>query len=193
VGVIGDSLSSIDNAWRKMLMEHLNLNRSQVSFQAELPENLAWSGRSAAQLKSSIDGWLAVHTYDAARDYLFLINIGANDIESDGSPPPVEVTWKADVQYIIDAVLVKFPGCKMILSKPSEATGDNNSAIVGGYIDDLIAANPGVCYEGDNELVWKKSTDNYATQTIDGQHYGTVGQVTKESVIYPIVITVLGY
>lgn len=192
MGILGDSLSYTGNAWGKMLLEKLNLDRSEWSFVEELPRNWAVSGRSVADVKSSIDSWITAHTYNAERNYCFLINLGANDIESDGSPAPDETTWKTNYQYIIDALVAAFPGCKIILSKPSEIYADNNSATVAGYIDDLITANPGVCYEGDNELVWKKGADNYATMTIDGQHYSTAGQVEAETQKEAKVISVMG-
>lgn len=173
-----------------MLIEHLNLDRSSKSWVEELPRNWAISGRSVADVKSSIDSWLTYHVYDATRTYLFLINLGANDIESDGHPAPDETTWKSNYQYIIDALTAKFTGCKIILSKPWERSANNNSLTTAGYIDDLVAANPGVVYAGDDENVWKKSIDDGATQTIDGQHYSTVGEVTafqqKDTTIHAI-------
>lgn len=86
-----------------------------------------------------------------------------------------ETTDKANYQLIIDAIHAKWPLAKIYLSKPWKQGFDTEGATFAGWIDDLITANSGVCFEGINENVWFKN--GVATYSDDGIHYNAAGKI----------------
>jgi len=114
-----------------------------------------------------------------------LTNWGANDF----TVLPTETAWKANYQMIIDAVRVKWPTALVYLSKPWSRGNDTNADTLAGWIDDLVAANPGVAFVADDERVWLKGADDGATMTTDGVHYSAAGLAEKtvqaKAVIWP--------
>jgi hypothetical protein len=103
---------------------------------------------------------------------LALINLGVND----WLPGlPNEVTWKANYQTVIDALVAKWPAIHIYIAKSWNRGYDASAATVGEWIDDLITANPGVVFAGHNEQVWLKGADDGATMTIEGIHYSVAG------------------
>ncbi len=137
-----------------------------------LPRNWAVSGATVASLKSSIDSLIAVHDANSeTSNYVFLMNLGAND----ASGLPAEATWKANYQYMIDALIVKYHTAKIYIAKPWRRNMLAACNLMAGYIDDLIAANPTTCFAGHDERTWLEGGDDGATMTYDGIHYSTAG------------------
>lgn len=132
--------------------------------------NVGVAGATVASTKAAIDTILTGQS--VARLKYALINLGVND----GSSPD-ETTWKTNYQYIIDAVHTKWSEAKIYIAKPWKLNTDAKAITMAGWIDDLITANSGVCYEGHNEYVWLKGTDNGATYTSDGTHYSDAGKI----------------
>lgn len=130
--------------------------------------SIATEGYNVALTQDYIDAQLAAHTGNP--DYV-LCNLGANDATGTVN----ETTWKADYQYIIDAVHTKWPNAKIYLAKAWRRNYTTNCNTLAGYIDDLVAANPGVCFAGHDERVWMENSDDGATMTTEGTHYSPTG------------------
>lgn len=143
-------------------------------------KNEGVAGATVATTKNVIDAKLA--TYGSQKK-LALINLGVND----GIPD--ETTWKTNYQYIIDAINVKWPDAKIYIAYPWKSGFETQATTQHGWIDDLIAANPGVVFSGHDEAVWLKGSDDGATMTTDGVHYSDAGKAE----IVNQWITALGY
>jgi hypothetical protein len=101
-----------------------------------------------------------------------LIDLGVND----WTPAmPDETTWKANYQYIIDAIHTKYVNSRIYIAKVWTRFNDVKAATMAGWIDDLITANGGVVILGHDEQVWLKGDDDGATMTTDGVHYSVAG------------------
>ena len=124
----------------------------------ETPQRIATGGWTVANLKDAIDAALAAAVGTPAH---ILINIGINETGS----LPAEVTWKANLQYILDALHVKYPAALCYLAKVWRAnlTYAANVATVNGWLTDTIAANSGFCRAGvDDEAVLTGHNDGDA-------------------------------
>jgi lysophospholipase L1-like esterase len=139
------------------------------------------SGASIATTKDNID--TIIGAVQIPKQIAF-INLGVNNTGSE-----TESEIKTNYQYIIDAVHTKWPDCIIYLTKPWSRGWDAGATTLAGWIDDLVAANSGVCFVADNEAIWLKGADNGATMTIDGTHYSTTGETEKASQM----MTVFGY
>jgi surface protein len=144
--------------------------------------NAGVGGATVLSIKDTIDATLAGITSSPVP--FILINLGANDVGG-----PDAATWKSRYQYIIDACHVKYPSALIYLSKVWRRGYVAECAAMAGYINDLVAANTGVCFVADNENVWLEGGDDGATMTTDGVHYSATGNTTKP----PLIVTVLGY
>ncbi len=80
-----------------------------------------------------------------------------------------------DCQYVIDALKAAYIGAKIYLAKPWVRNEDVNADIQAGWIDTIVANNPGVVFAGHDERIWLKGADNGATMTTDGVHYSVAG------------------
>lgn len=175
-GILGDSRSDsagIDSKWPDSLIVHLNaLDNPLETWHMNRPwQGWAASGQTTAGLKDVIDAELLRHPdIVGATKNIALINIGANDNEAAG----VESTWKANYQYIIDALTVKWPDIQIYCAIPWFRTKYwvNDSLAV--WIPEVVADNPN-CHLGHNERVWLEGGDNGATMTYDGLHYSAAG------------------
>jgi lysophospholipase L1-like esterase len=148
------------------------------------PRDWAVMGYTVTNMYSAIDGFLANHnTESSVYDYVFLINLGANDVAN----LPDGATWKTRYTYIIDAVLTKYPTTKIYLTKPWRRNYGTECDTLAGYIDDLVALYPGQCYVGDDERTWLEGGDNGATMSTDGVHYSEAGYVAKRAAVRAII------
>lgn len=101
------------------------------------------------------------------------VQLGVNDIYfGTGS----EATWKTHYLAIIDAITSRWPCAQVYLAYPWLRGYDSDAATVHGWIDDIIAARPGVAFAGPDEAVWLKGGDNGVTNTTDGIHISAAGQ-----------------
>jgi lysophospholipase L1-like esterase len=114
-------------------------------------------------------GYAAMDT--SKTDYI-VVNIGVNDIAQGQN---VEATWKANYLTLIDALHTLVPTAKLWLAKPWYRGHDAECSQMAGWIDDIVAARPGVAFIGHNENVWLKGADDGATMTSDGTHYSAAG------------------
>lgn len=101
-----------------------------------------------------------------------LSNYGTNDL----AVLPVEATWRANYQTIIDAIMAAQPGARIYIVKPWKRGYTANANTMAGWIDTIVAANPGVAFVGHDERTWLEGGDDGATMTIDGVHYSAAGQ-----------------
>lgn len=161
-------------------------------FKEDLPRNWAVGGYTVANIKANIDTWLGSHFYhDFYENNIFLINLGVNDMLA----MPDGTTWKSDYSYIIDALLTKYPGAKIFLTKSWMAGYDTLADTVAGYVDDLVAAyavsNPDCVYVGDDERVWRKGGDNGATN--GSPHNTAAGEIAQVVAVRARLLAVLGW
>jgi len=188
VGILGDSKSGIGYAqvWPATLIAGMNATDNPSSvywFEASPRDTWAIGSATVNTIKSSIDSNIALHSQPNCN--ACLINLGVND-----QTDVVEANWKADYQYIIDALLVKWPGTKIYLVKPWSRGRDAFYDTMAGWIDDLIAANPGTCFAGHDARVWLKGADDGATMTSDGIHYSIDAGQAECAAQW---LTILGY
>jgi lysophospholipase L1-like esterase len=179
--MFGDSTTATAyNVWPALMISHLNNDHraDPKYFVCNSPGNAAISGYTVAQTKSSIDSWITGYIYDSNKLNIFLISLGLNDCHT---PLPDAATWKANYQYIIDALKTKYPNAVFFLSKIWGVGRDANAATMAGWVDDLVAATPAYVFAGDDEQVWKKGDDDGATMTSDGTHLSDAGQIEKEA------------
>lgn len=103
-----------------------------------------------------------------------LLNFGANDCKYE----LVEATWKANYQYIIEAIHAKYPGALIYIAKAwRSATGITvvtSFDTMAGWIDDIVALYDYV-HDGYDERGWLENGDDGTTYTSDGAHYNTIG------------------
>lgn len=123
--------------------------------------------------------------FDATSPASALCNWGANDVGS----LPAEATWKANYLTIIDAIRTKWTSAKVYLSRPWRRGYATQCDSLATWIDDIVAARPGIAFVGDDERVWMKDGDDGATMSTDGVHYSAAGQTAKAAQM----LTVLGY
>lgn len=104
-----------------------------------------------------------------------LFDLGAN--EADGVMPD-EATWEANYEYIINAVLAKWPETTIYIAKVWSRDYAANTTTLNGWIDTILAYFAGKSVKvGHNESVWMEGGDNGATNaTADGIHYSTAGE-----------------
>ena len=101
-----------------------------------------------------------------------LVNWGVNEM----AVLPLQATWIADYQTLIDAIVAKQPAAKVFCVKPWYQGQDANANTMAGWVDQVVASRPNVAYVGHDERVWLRGTDNGVTMTLDGVHYSAAGQ-----------------
>jgi len=136
-----------------------------------------------AYWENNIGAALATITTDV---HYVLSDLGVNDF---ASGLPDETTWKANYQSIIDDLRARWSSVQIYITKPWSRNHDSDATTMAGWIDDLVAANSGVCFVSDNENTWLKGADDGATMTTDGIHYSATGNAEKIT----RVVTALGY
>lgn len=102
-----------------------------------------------------------------------LCNVGVNDLTGG---LPVEATWKTNYEYIIDAILTKWPSVIVYIAKPWRRGYAADCNTLAGWIDDIIADYSGEVLVGHDERTWLEGGDDGATMTYDGIHYSTAGE-----------------
>lgn len=127
-------------------------------------------GATVASYRADLPARLALSTQSPR---FILSNFGANDVAA----LPAEATWKADYLAIIDAFVAKWPTAKFLITRPWRRGYAAECNTIAGWIDDIVAARPGVAFVGDDERVWLENGDDGATMTIDGTHYSSAGQL----------------
>lgn len=165
---VGDSKTSL-GGWQTRLLEYATAKTGS----AWSHNTISGSGWTTSQVQGLIDAQLAA-TAAIAPDYV-LYNLGINDISGD---LPDETTWKANVQYIWDAIFTKYPATVMRVMRVWSVTRAVNAVTLNGWMDDLIALNERA-YAGPDESVWLENGDNGARMTLDGIHYSLVAGRSK--------------
>lgn len=142
---------------------------SATSAFEEAPERQAVAGDTMALAKSRIDDSIAAAVETPE---LVFFNVGVND--ANAVPVTDETQFKADMQYILDAIHTAWASAKVYImagvyrtSKPTEC------ATVSGWIRTVMGNNPTFCYEWADELVWY--APNMATYSSDAVHYSVAG------------------
>ena len=176
---LGDSKTLV--AWQQPLLVNLTA-----------ASGLSWTrgdggvaGSTVASYAAAIDGILAAFNPPNPPRVEVLMNWGANDVGA----MPAEAAWKANYLTIIDAVSAKWPQAKMRLSKPWRRGYAAQCNTLAAWIDDIVAARPGVAFVADDERVWLENGDDGATRTTEGVHYSAAGMSEKSAQAQ----TVLGY
>jgi len=169
---IGDSKTNSDyTTWPTGMVASLETAHAGHTYADTI--NKGVGGSTVAIWAGTIDAVLATVPWVQKS---VLINLGVNDI---AAGLPSETAWKASYQYIIDAIHTKYPSAKIYLTTPWMRGQAAGVALVAGYISDLITANTGVCFAGDDERGWYEGGDDGATMTIDGVHPSVAGNAAK--------------
>lgn len=169
---VGDS-KMYNNWWFDALTEAMTTADSTKWL--EKPIMYGVGGADITSIKNGIDAKLATVIQIPSK---IIVNVGTNDAR------PVTITseaiFKEDYSYVLDALISKWPGvpiyCARIWRGDSAQT-ITNSAIISGYIDDLITlyAAQGVL-AGHDERVWVEGGDAGATMLqADKVHYSAAG------------------
>lgn len=137
----------------------------------EHPVRLATSGWSITDLKNNIVAELAARSI--VPEYVN-INIGVNGVGIIN-----EATFKADYQTVIDAIHAKWPVAKLYLTRVWARGADATFLTMKTWIDTLVSTNSSFCFQGADENVWLKHTDDGATYTVDGLHYSAAGHLRR--------------
>lgn len=168
LAVVGDSKSRSDtNDWIRLLPQYILASSAELW---EARPVYGVSGEGVAGIFDYVDANLAAAPYAAT---IVLLNAGSND----AAPGTIEATFKTEYQNIIDAYHTKWPTALIYCAKPWKRGYGAYCDTMSTWIDDLIAANPGVCFAGHDERVWMEGGDDGATMTYDGTHYSDAGQL----------------
>lgn len=143
------------------------LNTTKLPYFTEEPGRIAGNGWRSDTLYNVIDARLAAAYYTP--NYIF-INIGVNDYAVTS-----EADFKTYMLYVIDALHTKWPSAPIYMAKTWKRGLGGWPDTFAGYVDDIIAARPGVVQLGHDERVWLEGGDDGATMTIDGRHYSDAG------------------
>lgn len=144
---------------------------------------IASDGTTVAYWAANIDTMLSDIGIEIPKS--IFVNLGVNEQSS----LPAEATWKTNYQYCIDAFHTKWSSATIYISKPWKRGYTTEANTMAGWVDDLIAANPGVASAGHDERTWLENGDNGVTMTYDGVHYSAAGIAE----IIDQWLTILGY
>ena len=172
---LGDSRTDpMNNTWPATLNSALT---TATSFHWGMANGGA-SGSGVISTFSTISGIIAQYDRLTVSDRLcVLINLGVNDVTSpDPGGLPVQATWIADYESIIDTITTRWPRAHIWLMKPWKRDFDANMATVAGWINTIQAARSSYVSIGPDESVWLKGSDNGNTYTSDGIHYSAAGE-----------------
>lgn len=149
--------------------------------------NAAVSGRSTQTTVDNLTATLAITAITATPTVL--LNLGANDfVAATFTDVGYDVTWKANTLTILDAVRVKWPAATVYLARPWSRGNDTKADTLAGWITTVVAARPNT-FVGPDERVFYKGADDGVTNTLDGIHPTTAGQLAItaawKAVLYP--------
>lgn len=133
----------------------------------EVPARQAVGGHTMTQAKAAIDATLAAANETPE---LCFFNVGINNADS----PPDESAFKADFQYILDAIHTKWPTTKIyIMNGVYKASNPPGCNTISGWLNDVLLLNSGYCYAWADERVWFAA--NMGLYSSDGVHYTNAG------------------
>lgn len=159
------------NTWDDLLLADLSALDNDLEWTENLPRGWATGGATVDFLADNIDANIALHDNNLEVERkVFLVNIGAND------QTPLRAAWKEDCQYVVDALVNKWPTAEIYLAKPWHRTYEAAMDSIATWIDEIVVANPTSCHVGHDERDWLEGGDNGATMSSDGVHYTTAGQ-----------------
>jgi lysophospholipase L1-like esterase len=170
----GDSRIS-QSTWQVTLNAYLNT----VAAGGALSVNAGTAGIGLEAYAAAIATNIALWGY-ADKPKKVIINLGMNNMSGVGGAVFVEATNKASFQTIITAIRAAWPDCQIYIVKPWGRGYDASSATMAGWIDTIIAANPG-CYAGFSEAVLIKAGDDGTANTTDGVHYSAAGMALVDN------------
>jgi lysophospholipase L1-like esterase len=168
--LIGFGDSKTNDSWMLTTTNVINITREAIYNTNIEWQRFVWgeAGRTTAQWAAAIDAKLATYTGTKAPDYI-LYNMGSNDLPS----LPAEATWKADTQYILDAMHTKWSTTTIYMAKINRTDSDYSAQLtsLNSWIDDLVTLNDFVS-AGHNETTWMSAGQGTTT---DGIHPNTAG------------------
>jgi lysophospholipase L1-like esterase len=100
------------------------------------------------------------------------MNWGANDVAA----MPTESAFETNYETIIDAVHAKWPTATIRIMRSWRRGFDTESDTLATWINVIQAARPFTVL-GPDERIWLKAGDNGTTNTTDGVHYSTPGNI----------------
>lgn len=129
-------------------------------------------GTTVADWATYAATWLALQPSEGV--YAVLINLGVNDMVVGGSLP-IEATWIANYETLLDAIHSRWPPAQVYLTRPWMQGHDADSTTLHGRIDTIVSDRSSFVHVLDDEALWLKGSDNGASETTDGTHYSPFG------------------
>ncbi len=158
---VGDSRTANAQAWRD------SLSRIGTGYY-ELKPTLSNGGWTAEKVLDSLTAHMA--KVNGTPSFV-LVNIGLNDTTSRAS-------YTAQLGRVLDSLHVRWPSALMGVMKVWGRAGSLpvHSDSVDSYIDSVLPSRPWT-FNGPDERIWMKGSDNGATMTYDGTHYSAAGMI----------------
>lgn len=169
---VGDSITttSIDELDAEGWLGHL---ADSITNGLESPTRIARGGADIFEIQDYIDADLSSRP---TQPHKICILIGANDVEDSHGWPQDETTWKADYQYVIDALHTKYSSAPIYLGKSyrNDAIKLTRLTTLNGWIDDLVSTNSVFCYAGVNSYDVFYGHSEYMADEVHPNHNGCV-------------------
>lgn len=102
-----------------------------------------------------------------------LLNYGAIDVAA----MPVQATYEADLAYILDAIHIAWPSCRVGVARVWRRTYGTECNTLAGYISNVVTPRNAWAFLGPDERVFLENGDNGVTYTTDGTHPNHAGYV----------------
>jgi hypothetical protein len=136
---------------------------ANVYYPITLEGGLTYSGGSVTTLKDNVDAWLAGYTPNPKPEFV-PINIGRN------------APWsKTDLEYVMDAVHVKWPSAKILVALIWWRGGSALYNPVNTDIAAAVAARSPWAATGADERIFLEGGDDGVLETVEGTHYTVFG------------------
>lgn len=178
---VGDSKTT-SGSWQTILRDNIRTARPAIRplwfIQTPRfrygPGIFAKGGMTTAQLRGRVDADLEIMFGEGAgihTSHIFY-NMSIND--APGLESSDEIIWKANTEYIIDALHRKYPSALLWLTRVWGRNYDSECDLLATWIVDLHALKT-FTRLGPDERIVIKAEDNGVTNTTDGLHYSIAG------------------
>jgi hypothetical protein len=127
---------------------------------------IAVNGATTAAMKATVDADLAAVSSRVTPSFV-LYNLGVNDMGDLSN----KALWQTNTAYIFDAFHAKWPASKVYAAHVWKQGFDAQAATLVGWLDELKTGREAWLFDGHDERVWLKGSDDGATMSYDGIHY----------------------
>jgi lysophospholipase L1-like esterase len=127
---------------------------------------IALSGSSTIYWNENLAATLAAYIGTPTH---VLVNLGVNDTGTN------EATFKTNFANILDQFHAKWPSALVGVAHVWKRNYDMACANMNTWIDTVLSTRLAWTFQGPDETVWLKGSDDGATMTFDGIHYSAEG------------------